>query len=154
MKHNNMLRCHVHLMAAFLIVFLVSACAVSPPPASAPARMSGHVVNVRHYLPVRVAPSLIAAETGRLLPGEGVYVNQDNGEWCTIESMRLENGQPMAGWVLRQYIMVDSGPAVAPGGPSGPSGPPGPGGPSGTEGPSSGPANSPGPGGRPSGMGM
>jgi Bacterial SH3 domain len=132
MRYGNLLGC-LHFRAVFLIVFLLSACAPGPPPATAPARLTAQVVNVKHFLPVRGAPSLNAMELGRLLPGEGVYVTQDNGEWCTVESMRLQNGQPLVGWVLRQYIMLEgpAGSAVPPGqgGPQGPGGPQGMGGP-------------------------
>ena len=131
MRYSNMLR-YLHLTAVSSIVFVLSACAPGPPPVAPPVRLTAQVVNVKHYLPVRVGPSLNAVETGRLFPGEGVYVTQDNGEWCTIESMRLQNGQPLVGWVLRQYIMMGgtAGPAVpvGPGGPQGMGGPPGPGG--------------------------
>lgn len=135
MRYSNMLKCPLQPAAVFLVAFLLSGCAAGPPPGTPPVRATAHVVNVKHYLPVRVGPSLNAGQTGRLLPGEGVYVTQDGGEWCTIESMRQENGQPLAGWVLRRYLWIEgsAGPAVpGPGAPEEPGESQGPGGPQGS----------------------
>ena len=134
MRHCNKLRCPIHLMAVISIVFLLSACAPgpAPPPSSPqPIKLSGQIVNVKHYLPVRMSPSLKAAEVGRLLPGENVYITQDAGEWCTVESVRLQNGLPVQGWVLHQFVVTlgSAGPAEGPGGPGPGPGGPGPGGP-------------------------
>ena len=99
----------VTFVGAALLMLLLSACETVPPPGppTPPPRFTGHVVNVRRYLPVRVAMSLKSAHVGRLYPGDGVFIDDISGDWCRIEGMDTSHGRPPEGWVLRRYVAPD-----------------------------------------------
>ncbi|MDD3471315.1 MAG: hypothetical protein PHS86_00885 [Syntrophaceae bacterium] len=110
------------LMGTTLVLMLLSACVspnkgnappsaqITPPPQ--PTKLTGHVVDIKKNLPVRVDTSLKAKQMGQLMLGDSVYINEEKindekEEWYRVASVSEKGGQPLEGWVLQRYIEKD-----------------------------------------------
>lgn len=117
MKQNGFLmaRRYCHVTAIVLTLFALSACVTTDQNGTsqttespAPPKEIGHVVKIKHYLPVRVAPALQSKKLGRLFLQDAVYIDEEKmvsgSGWYRITSIKGNAGQSLAGWVLSRYI--------------------------------------------------
>jgi DNA repair exonuclease SbcCD ATPase subunit len=118
-----------HLTALTMVVLLVSACATTTPnvapvaqPPPPPAKATGHVVNIKNSLPVRVDTSLTSKQLGDLKLNEQVYIDEEIVDWYHVIQITEERTEevkskyskakplrsgPLSGWVRSQYIERD-----------------------------------------------
>jgi uncharacterized protein YcfJ len=76
-------------------------------PVAPPARETGHVVNIKKDLPVRIDTSLQAKQLGKFLLNNKVYIDEEKGDWYRVTALTPAGSQPMQGWVLKKYIEKD-----------------------------------------------